>query len=244
MTLSLHAAAILFAVALASAVTQGFTGFGFGLMGMAFCTWLLGPQDANVLWTVLAVLLTTLMWFRLRRHARTRLAVYLTAGSILGLPVGLWILANAGEQLLSRLVGAVVLAFASYSLVNPRFKRRSICAAWALPAGAAGGMVSGATSMGGPAAVIFLLILGLDKDETRGTLSCYFTLMIVCKLAMMAGWHGLLRTDHLLWAALLAPSALAGLAVGMYAARFFSSETMRKIICAFLLLPGALLLLR
>ncbi|GAF68083.1 unnamed protein product, partial [marine sediment metagenome] len=64
------------------------------------------------------------------------------------------------------------------------------------------------------------------------------------KLLMMGGWHGLLTLDHFFWAALLCPALLAGMAGGMYAARFLSSETMRKVISAFLLVPGVLLLVR
>jgi len=244
MTIDAPAFLILSSVALLSAATQGFTGFGFGLVGMAFCTWLLGPRNANVLWSMLAVVLTAIMWARLRADARLGVALCLAAGGLLGLPAGVWILANADERLLSRFVGAAILLFATYSLLNPRFHRRGISPAWGVSAGALGGFFSGATTMGGPAVVIFLLLLGLGKDGIKGTLAAYFTLMTLCKLAIMGGWHGLITPAHLVWTAALCAPMVGGMVGGMYGSRFLSSDTMRKVICALLLLPGAMLLLR
>jgi hypothetical protein len=229
-------------VVIGSAAVQGFTGFGFGLVGMAFCVPLLGPRDANVLWTVLALLLVGSMWYQLRRQTRWPLVLSLLVGALAGLPMGIWVLANGGEQFLSRFMGAAIVVFAAYSLVNPHFKARSISPLWGLPAGVVSGFFSGVTSMGGPAAVIFLLVSGLDKDEMKGNLAAYFTLSVCLKLVMLGGGSALLRVEHVTWSAVLAVPLVLGMALGMFGARFVSTRAMRRIVCAFLFLPGVLLL--
>ncbi len=230
-------------VAFASASVQGFTGFGFGLVGMAFCVPVLGPRDANVLWTLLAALLVATMWWRLRRRTHWRPVLCLFGGSLVGLPAGLWVLAHGGERFLSRFIGAALIVFASFSLVNPSFSRRHVSAAWGLPAGVLAGFFSGLTAMGGPSAVVFLLLSGDDKEGLKADLAAYFTLNIVAKVALLGGASALLTMNHVLWAGALALPLLAGMSAGMYGARFVSADTMRRAVCLLLLVPGALLLL-
>jgi len=230
------------AVVLVSAAVQGFTGFGFGLVGMGFATMLVGPRDANILWTTLPLLLTGWMWLRLRQHTSLPLVACVLAGALLGQPVGVWVLARSGQALLRHLVGGAILAFATWNLVNPQFRSRRISPLWGVPAGAVSGFFSATTSTGGPAVVVLFLILGLDKEEIRGNLAAYFTLNILVKLSLLVFWQHMVRPEHVLDSLLLCAPLVAGMAGGMYASRFVSSEAMRKIICAFLLLPGAVLL--
>jgi len=242
-----HTLAVITALAatvLLSASVQGFTGFGFGLVGMALCTPLLGPQDANILWTMLSLVLTATMWILLWRHAVWPLLLWSFVGCIVGLPFGVWVLANSGPILLERIVGAAILVFALHSIINPRYGQRRISPAWGIPPGIISGFFSGATSMGGPAVVIFLLICGLDKDRMKGTLAAYFTLGALYKMLLVSRWVSLLRVEHFSAAAILCVPALAGMAAGMRIARRIPTMTMKRIICVLLLFPGALLLLR
>ncbi|MGD2174834.1 MAG: sulfite exporter TauE/SafE family protein [Candidatus Brocadiaceae bacterium] len=234
---------VLILLVLVSAAVQGFTGFGFGLVGMALATPLVGAKHANVLWTVLALGLVLMMWLSLRRHTQWRLALCLAVGAAVGLPLGLWGLSGGGEDLLCRVVGGTVLVFAGYSLVNPHFEARDISPFWGVPAGVISGFFSGLTAMGGPAAVIFLLLNGLGKNAMKATLAAFFGLNLLCKLLMMGGWTNLVGRSHLVWSALLYAPLVLGMAGGMYGARFVSTRTMRRVVCALLLVPGILLLL-
>lgn len=241
MPLEAHIVVALAAVVVGSAAIQGFTGFGFGLVGMAFCVPMIGPRDANVLWSVLAMLLVAALWYHLRRHTRWGLVLSLAAGSLAGMPLGVWVLAHGGEEFLSRFVGAAIIVFGTYSLFNPHFAARDISPYWGLPAGALAGFFSGVTSMGGPAVVIYMLLRGLEKDEMKANLAAYFSVSVLYKLALLGG-TGLLAVEHLAGAGLLALPLLGGMGMGLYGARFVSSRAMRRVVCAFLMVPGALLL--
>ena len=235
--------ALLCAVALASAAVQGFTGFGFGLVGMSVLTLLLDPRDANVLWTVVALGLTTCMWWRTRRHMRWGLVLPLAVGMLIGLPLGLWVLSTGSTALLKRLIGGAILLVAGYSLANPHVRPRRLSPWWGLPAGTVGGFMSGISGMGGPSAVIFLLLQGQDKEGIRANLAAYFTATVVVKLAMIGLRTHLLAWDHVAWGVLRWAPMLVGVALGMRASRGVSSVAMRRIISALLLVPGALLVL-
>jgi uncharacterized membrane protein YfcA len=244
MELTTPALALLCVIALASATVQGLTGFGFGLTSMSFCVFLLGPRDANVLVTLLSMSLTTSMWWRLRRHVQMRLVLWLLAGSVVGLPLGLWVLTTGEEGLLGGLVGLAVITYALYSLANPRFRARDLSPAWGLAAGGAGGFLSGLTSMGGPPCVIFLMLLGKDHNELRGNLAAYFSLSVTVKVGNMLVFGGLLSAQHVLLAACLWIPLAAGMFLGMHASRRFSAVTLRRIVCVLLIVPGAILVAR
>jgi uncharacterized membrane protein YfcA len=235
---------LLCGISLASATVQGLTGFGFGLVSMSFCVFLLGPRDANVLVTLMSIGLTSTMWWRLRRHVDMRLVLWLLAGSLVGLPLGIWVLTAGEEGLLGGLVGLAVIAFALYSLANPHFRARELSPAWGLAAGAAGGFLSGLTSMGGPPAVIFLMLLGKDHNGLRGNLAAYFTLSVAVKIGNILLFGSLLGPRHVALAAALFVPLAAGMFVGLHASRRFSAVTLRRIVCVVLLVPGAILVAR
>ena len=227
-----------------SATVQGFLGFGSGLVGMALIAPVIGARDANLTLMPLAGLLAGLMCFRLRRHVAWDLVGWAFLGSMVGTPIGVWVLAVTREALLAKFLGVTILLFASYSLANPRYESEKISSAWGIVAGLISGFFSGSTSTGGPTVAIFFLILGLEKDRMKASLSAFFVAIVAYKMLVVVLWKGLLTTGHLFVAAPLCAMVLAGMAVGMYAAGFVSSAAMRKAICVFLFFPGLLLLLR
>jgi len=229
-------------IVLLSAAAQGFTGFGFGAVGMALTTLLVGPRDSNLLWTLLALPLVTAMWAWLRRSTDWQRFGWLMAGAGIGTPLGVWVLATAELSVLRRIVGTLILVFIAYSLWNPRFSSWDISAAWGVPAGAVSGFFSGAASVGGPAAVVFLLISGLDKNTIKATLAAFFGANLVWKLALISQWEGLLSGWHLSTAGWLIMPLFLGMAGGMWGSGFVSTNRMRRIMCGFLVLPAALLL--
>lgn len=161
-------------IVLFSAAAQGFLGFGFGVLGMALSSLVVGPRDSNLLWTLLALPLVAAMWVWLRRYTDRRRLLWLLAGAGGGTPLGVWVLATAELAVLRWIVGVLILVFAGYTLWNPDFGAREISPSWGAPAGCVSGFFSGAASVGGPAAVAFLLISGLDKSTIKATLAAYF----------------------------------------------------------------------
>lgn len=227
-----------------AALAQGFTGFGFGVLGVSLSALLVGARTANLVWTILATVLVLVMTMRLRRKVNWRLVAWLFAGAVVSMWMGVWVLAVADDVLLGRILGATVLAFALFFLLNPRFKVRQLHCAWGVLPGLVSGFFSGATAAGGPAVVVFFLILGLEKDTMKATLAGYFLMIGVYKLLVLTLGKGLLRLAHLEAAAPLCLALVAGMALGMYGARYVSSPVMRRIICLFLFVPSLILLLR
>jgi hypothetical protein len=211
---------------------------------MPFCSMLLGPRDANVLWTLLAAVLLGYMAFRLRRHVLWRLVGWMFAGSLLGLPLGVALLASAPRPVLLRVLGAAIFVFALYYLVSPSVSKRDISRAWGIPAGAVSGFLGGLTNMSGPPVVIFLIMLGLDKNEIKGTLTFYFAATVLYKIPLLAGWEGLLTAEHAISGAILAFPVLGGAMGGMAASRFLHTRTIRRAICLLLLITAVSLLVR
>jgi uncharacterized membrane protein YfcA len=73
----------------------GLAGFGVGLVAMAFLPFIMSPAEAVVLMSVYAMIFTVVLFVPLRHDVTPRALVGLIAGSLLGTPAGVWILAVA-----------------------------------------------------------------------------------------------------------------------------------------------------
>lgn len=226
-----------------SAAVQGLTGLGFSLVGMGLASMVLGPRNANLVWTLLAGPIALSMAWRLRRYAQWQLVGWMLIGLSMGLPVGVYALAVAPASVLSRIIGGVIGLFAVYYLLNPPVRRHHVTPAWGIPAGAVSGVLAGLTNMSGPPAVVFLLTLGLSKNTLRATLAVYFLAGMISKTTMLVFWQDLLRVEHALMAATMLPPLTVGIAAGMYVSRYVSTQMIQKIICLLLIIPAAMLLL-
>lgn len=242
MELSAPLVLMLSGLAAVSAAVQGLTGIGFALVGMGLASMLVGPRDANMIWTLLAGPVALYMSWRLRRHVHWGMVAWMLAGMAVGLPFGIHVLAVAPASLLNRLIGGVIGVFALYYLFNPPVGRHDVSPLWGIPTGTVSGILAGATNMPGPPVAIFLLTLGFQKDPLRGTLAAYFAAGVLYKIGMLTFWQLLLGPDHVVLAGFLMLPLLGGMAAGMYASRFVSTGMVQKGICVLLIVPALILL--
>jgi hypothetical protein len=203
---------------------------------------MIGPRDANVLWTLLAGMTIVAMSIRLRKHINWKLVFPMFAGSFLGTPLGVYVVAVAPGDILIKVFGFIILVFALYYFFSPEIHRHKASPLWGIPAGFLGGFLGGLCNMSGPPVVIFLLVLGLEKKELKGTLAAFFLLSVGYKIPFLVFFKGLLSPEHVMTAGLLAIPVLAGMAGGMYAANFFSTKAIRRAICLLLMIPALTLL--
>lgn len=163
---------------------------------------MLGAADAVVAVTLVSLVLCGGAAVRERRHVDLVLARRLTLAGLLGMPVGLLLLARAGEGLLQGLMAVTVLV--ALVLVAGRVR---------VPAGPASGRVTGvlsgalltATGMNGPPLVLGLYAQRPDPRSFRATLQA-----VLCAqdVAAIAGFVALGQ---------LHPTALAAAGIGLLA---------------------------
>lgn len=161
-----------FGIVLLGAVAQGASGFGFALVCVPLLTVATDPRTAVVVCALSGLGLTLTAAVRERAYARWRVAGWLTAAALAGLPLGLLILVSASERLLGVLIAVVVLACAGLVWSGVRIR------AGAAGIGAIGivvGVLTAATGTNGPPLVAVFHSLGYDPRTFRATLAATFT---------------------------------------------------------------------
>ena len=133
---------------------QGLAGFGIGLLSLAFLPYLMSPAHAIVLITLYAAIFTVVIFIPLRRDFTLRGMIELTIGTVLATPAGVWILAALSADVLTRLIGLVLLLIVAlewFGLYPERLSGRG----WGFGAGLAAGLLGGAIGTPGPPAILY-----------------------------------------------------------------------------------------
>jgi uncharacterized membrane protein YfcA len=228
------------AVVAISAALQGFLGFGFGIAAMSLLT--LGDDllHAAALVNVTGLFVTgTLLW-SLRKSALWRRALPMLPGLFAGVALGVLALGHVERASMVRILGASVVAIAAWNLAAPHLRSpRSL----PLDVGVSvlSGLLSGAFNTGGPPLVAHLYAQRDDPEATKATIQALFLAAGAARLPLSTS-QGLVAPDVWREAALAAPFAVAGLALGLALARRMSPERFRRAAWAGLGALGGVLL--
>jgi hypothetical protein len=221
--------------------TQSLTGFGSGLVSMAFLPEILGVKTAVPLVVLVTATLEAVLLLRFRGAFNLKAVGPLILASIVGIPIGIWALRRLDEQVLLTVLGAVMAGYALYALLNlklPELKHP----AWAIIFGFFSGLLSGAYSVGGPPAIIYGSCRGWKPDEFRSNLQGLFLVNDVLSV-MGHGLSGNLTPQvwriYLLALPVLALGILAGAAVD----RHIDPRLFRKLVLILLVVMGVRMML-
>ncbi|MEV1330118.1 sulfite exporter TauE/SafE family protein [Micromonospora costi] len=167
MTLPLAA----FGIVLLGAFAQAVSGFGYALVTVPLLAAAIDPRSAVVVSALTSIGLTLTAAVRERAHARWRVAVILNAAALLGLPVGLLVLARAPERALSAIIAVVVLGCVALVWSGVRIRTGPV------GLGAVGvlvGVLTAATGTNGPPLVAAFHSLGYEPRVFRATVAATF----------------------------------------------------------------------
>lgn len=232
----MQTALIVAVVLLLGAFVQSATGFGMVLVAMPILAPLLGLRVATPLMAGLTLVVGALLIVRYR-HALQFGAVWrLVAASLLGIPVGLYLLARLPETTTLPLLGAILIGYVLYrllqwrlpALANPR---------WAFLFGFLGGMLSGAYNASGPAVVLYGNMRRWPTAEFKSNLQTYFLVNSIITTAAHS-LSGNVTPVVLRYAALALPFVLLGLALGVKTDRLLHPARFQQLVLGLLLVLG------
>lgn len=203
------------AAALAAGLVYGFAGFGAALIFVPIAAARIGPAGAVTLEALMGLASVFTVLPRALRQASLRDTGILLAASLVGLPLGTWLLAVADPVAMSWAISAVV-ALTLVALVAGWRRKTPDSTGALLGVGAASGALGGATGLTGPVIILFKLSGQGSAAEVRAATLVFLTLISV--LLFLALWlRGLVRLDVLWLGALVVPvyamGALAGQAL-------------------------------
>ncbi|MDM8519265.1 sulfite exporter TauE/SafE family protein [Anaerolineales bacterium HSG6] len=156
-----------------AAGTKATFGFGDALLAMPLLAFIWSMQTVSPLVAFLGVTVSFIVlwqdWHKVDFKAAWRLII----ASTLGIPLGLWILTNAPESIVKRVLGTILILFGLYNLLKPSlFSLKNDN--WGYLFGFIAGMLGGAYNTSGPPVVIYGTLRCWPPDQFRATLQGHF----------------------------------------------------------------------
>ncbi|HZT77563.1 MAG TPA: sulfite exporter TauE/SafE family protein [Vicinamibacterales bacterium] len=177
------------------------------------------------------------------RRIDLRSAAGLVAATLVGIPLGLLLLARVDDRVVKLLLGVIVIAFAAYALAaRRRHAADGHHTPWLIACGFAAGVLGGAYGMNGPPLVVYGMRRGWSPQQFRATLQGYF---LPASVAGMIGygriglWGGSV-TRYFAWSL---PAVAAAVLIGRAINDRVPAVLFRRLVYAGLIVTGAVLAL-
>jgi len=228
-------------VAGAAGIIRGITGFGGSMVMTPPLALLFGPQRAVPVVLLLEAFAGAPMMRDAIGRARWRVLAPIGIAACITIPLGGYVLVHADQDLLRRAIAGIVIVFALLLLRGARYTGAHGTPS-SLALGALSGTMLGATGIGGPPVILYLLSGPDPVPVTRATLTLFVVLISVAGLVMLAT-RGLLNTTSALTTLPLAPPFFIGVLLGARLFARFSDQRFRQFTLLLLLVVSAGILL-
>jgi uncharacterized membrane protein YfcA len=226
--------AFAFLAVFAAAFLRGFTGFGFGLAAVPALSVMLSPVVVVPCTLILAVLAGVQVLPKIRHLPHWRSVWILVAGSLVGSPIGIWLLTSLSANAMRAGIG-IVLALAVLVLWRQPHLGKSPSTALGLGTGVLSGVLNGSTGFAGPPVILYFLSSAESVVIARASLIMYFFFSTGGTLAFDA-MRGLIDRHVLLLSALFFPALYLGNWLGDRCFDGSSAATYRRVALGILLL--------
>ena len=228
----------LFALAaLAGGFVSGFSGFAMGLVVSGIWLHIITPMQTATLIAGYGLFTQGYGIFKLRHTLELRKAWPLILGTVVGIPIGVGILAYLNPAYLRCGVGVLLVLYTIYGLTRPMFAPMKIGAGADIAIGVSNGLLGGLTGLGGVISTISCQWRGWPKDVQRAVfqpvmLAAFITISISQAVA------GTITKETLTLYAFGLPFLVIGLWSGFKLFGKIDDETFRKTVLVLLLFAG------
>ncbi|WP_416897874.1 MAG: sulfite exporter TauE/SafE family protein [Minwuia sp.] len=216
---------ILFLIAALTGLVRGFAGFGAAMVFVPLASILVLPQTAVITLWLMDFAIALPMTVRSFRSCNWTEIRPLFAGAVLGVPVGVWMLANLPPEPMKWIISVAVLA-AVAGLASGWRRSRPLATPGVAAIGTVSGIGSGLSGLSGPPVIVFWASGQGTGAEMRTNIFAFFGLT-----GMMAGLmhftFGLFTPERLALAAMLAPGYALAFWSGTRIFGFASEKTFR-----------------
>jgi hypothetical protein len=219
-------------------------GFGAGLIAVgALAAVMPSLQDVVVLLMLVSFPVELTVVIAARREVSWKGVGLICAGVAAGVPLGAWALRLGDPVIALGGLGLVLAAAGAAFLAVPQ--ARAVRWPWwaAPPVGMVAGFLSGLFGAPGPPLVLYYQLGGAEKAAFRTQMMAVFLALAAVRIPTYAV-SGLI-TEPRLWSGLaVMPAAILGAVVGHRIHVHVAESTYRRLVSAFLVAVGAVLVLR
>lgn len=215
-----------------AAFNQGLTGFGFALTALPLLSLVVGVKEAVPLAALCGFVVNIYLTYKLKAHINFSDIKLLILGSVLGIPLGVFFLAEADEGLILKILAGVILLFVVLNTTH-FIKPFNIEKKWGVLFGFFSGVLGGAFNTNGPPVLIYFYLKDWDKFKQKASITGFFIVassLIVTSHAV-SGFTTIKVLQHAIFAT---PFLFAGILLGSSIFPKVSSKLYRMIIMVFL----------
>ena len=214
------------AVAATAGVVRGITGFGGAMVMAPPFALLLGPRLTVPVVLLLEGIAALPMVWQTRALMRWRMIGPILAAACVTIPLGGYLLVSTEPAVLRRAIAATVIVFALLMLRGWRYSGPQRLPT-ALGLGGLSGVMTGATSVGAPPVILYLLSGPDPVATTRANLTLFLAGLSLAALVML--WsREVLDLHSALIALLLTPVYFVGLFAGVRLFARFNDTRFRQ----------------
>lgn len=225
--------AVICLIGLLGGVIRGITGFGGSMVMTPALSLFIEPKLVVPVVLLLETIAIIPMARHAIKHAEIRVVLPICTTSLLLAPFGAFLLSNLDADVLRRIIAITVMIFASVLLARIRLQlTRTFLASVAV--GALAGVLLGATGIGGPPIIIYMMLSLGSIDTDRANLTVYVSVGSIG--ALLVYWYnGLFVINNEVSPFLLGISFYLGTMLGVKFSKKISEEQFRRITLTLLL---------
>ncbi|MGA8571783.1 MAG: sulfite exporter TauE/SafE family protein [Desulfobaccales bacterium] len=228
---------------LLSGFTMSFTGFGFALVSVPALALFLPVQSAVALQFPYCFCLSLYQAWYYRAYFEWSSMRPLFAGTILGLPIGAFMLHYLPGATLKKALAifiAAVVIFNALPLTQVFMKRHTRSPWWGHFCGFLSGSFLSAFTIGGPPAAMYIMSVTPNPLKVKSSLASFFSMQYIL-IAFLYVVGGMFNWEMLGDTLIFSPAVAAGSALGFWAFTKASNLLYRKVLAVMLLVTAMLL---
>jgi uncharacterized membrane protein YfcA len=220
----------------AAGIMRGITGFGGAMLMTPPLGILLGPASAVAISLSLEAVAALVMVPAVYKDLPIKQVTLLIVPACIAIPFGTKVLIGLDPTLARQIIAGVVVLSSLAMLLGVRYTRET-AGGVSVGVGALSGVPTGATGIGGPPVILFLLSGPSPVRNARAILTVFISVTaLVGVVALLVG--GAIAVGLLIWSAVLALGYLAAVWIGMKAFARLSDGGVRTIALSLMLAVG------
>ncbi|MFC4388043.1 sulfite exporter TauE/SafE family protein [Gracilibacillus marinus] len=230
---------LLIVIILVASILQTSTGFGFSILATPFLLLLFAPNEAIQINLLLSLVISILLYTKIKKDVEFQTLKRLIIGSIAGLPLGMLLFLLLDVEKLKLWVSIVLFILTLLLIAKLRVKQNKNRDIFV---GTLSGLFTTSMGMPGPPLLLYFASVNTNKEKLRGTTLAFYLFIYSISLIIQLLFAG---TTSKMWIAsgLTLPFVFIGLFLGQLLFRKMNQQVFQKLVYALLLFTAIYLLL-
>jgi uncharacterized membrane protein YfcA len=225
------------AIVFVSAVFSSIAGFAFAPLAGSMLLHVQPDHVLNVkIILVASIAQQTYCVWRLRDAMKSLEFVLYLVGSVMTLPLGLFLLLHSQATMYLPILGALLIAYGIFAMARPVIRIGSDTCAGRIMMGALGGLTGGVAAFPGAFVTIWCQAQGYEKERQRAIVQPFILINQLLSFAALSLLRpmGAFSLDLLQYA----PPAILGACIGLRLFKSLSNVAFNRVVGLFLLIAG------